>query len=205
MLLLGGSALAGCSHQVLTFFFTGVPEPGQPEAARIDTSQARRDGRERVRPNPDFEHGPYGAGSCRLCHQGAGGSASGRPQSVAVIGAGGVSPRLVQPLAELCVGCHSDRHSPGARRAATWLHGPVANGACTVCHSPHRTGQRYMLLEDNGSALCAQCHGADDLQQTPQHAADPAAECTACHNAHAGQDRFLLKADYDERSRFSEG
>ena len=189
VLLLGALALAGCSHQVLTFFFTGVPEPGQPEAAGSEAPEARRDSRSRVRPNPNFAHGPYGARSCGSCHQGA----------------AGVSPRLVQPLAELCVGCHSDRHFPGGRPVATWLHGPVANGQCTACHNPHQTVRRYMLLKDDGPALCGQCHGAAELQQTPQHVADPAAECTTCHNAHLGRDRLLLKADYDERSRFGGG
>ncbi len=203
LLLLGALALTGCSHQVLTFFFTGVPEPGQQPAAETETSAARRDGP--VRRNPYFTHGPYGAGSCGFCHKGARNSAFGQPVSTGAAGVRGVSPSLVQPLAELCVGCHSDRHSPGGQPAATWLHGPVANGQCTACHSPHKSTQRYLLLKDNGPALCGQCHSAADLQQTPQHAADPLAECTGCHNAHAGQDRLLLKADYDERSRFDQG
>ena len=198
LLLLGALTLAGCSHQVLTFFFTGVPEPGQEAVSGTENAVARRDARKRVRLNPNYAHGPYGAGSCESCHLGAAKSASGQLSSSATV----VSPRLVQRKTELCVGCHSDQHSPREDPGATWLHGPVANGECTACHSPHQSARPYLLLQDNGPALCGQCHSAEDLQRTALHAANPTAECTGCHNAHAGRDRFLLKADYDERSRF---
>jgi predicted CXXCH cytochrome family protein len=191
-LLLGALALTGCTYQVRAFFFTGVPEPGQQEVVEDDSSAVQRDSRDRVRSNPNFVHGPYGAGSCSLCHEGAGSSTFTQTGSAESAPPQSVSPRLVQPLAELCVGCHSDRHSPRGGAATTWLHGPVANGECTACHSPHQTAQRYMLLEDNGPALCGQCQ-------------DPAAECMGCHNAHSGQSPLLLKADYDERSRFDQG
>jgi hypothetical protein len=40
ILLLTFVVLPGCSHQVLTFFFTGVPEPGQ-----VRTSEASEPGK----------------------------------------------------------------------------------------------------------------------------------------------------------------
>ena len=58
LLLLGAGGMAGCSHQVLTFFFTGVPEPGQEGAAKTEVSAARSEDTEIVLKNPNFAHGP---------------------------------------------------------------------------------------------------------------------------------------------------
>lgn len=194
-------ALPGCSHQVLTFFFTGVPEPGQEEVAADSTVTPRK--RERVRRSSSFAHGPFGAGSCDLCHQSRGGSVFSQPDGSAVsTDSRSVSPRLVQPLVELCVGCHSDHRPTATKASGLWQHGPVANRQCTVCHSPHQSARRFMLLKNSNVAMCGQCHSGSDLRLTPQHADDPTAECTECHNPHAGKSPLMLKGEYDERSRF---
>lgn len=204
LLLLISLALPGCSHQVLTFFFTGVPEPGQEDAAALD-SAVKPKKRVRVVKSSGFVHGPYGAGSCNLCHQSAAGSVFGQQATAATSeDSRRISPRLLQPLAELCVGCHSEHQPSAARVVGLWQHGPVANQQCTVCHSPHKSNRRYLLLANSNVAMCGQCHSNSDLRHTPQHSDDPTAECTGCHNPHSGQNRFLLKAEYDERSRFDE-
>ena len=186
-------ALPGCSHQVLTFFFTGVPEPGQEQVADSTVKPVKR--KQRVIKSNQFAHGPYGAGSCNLCHQSLSGSVfSQQVTAIASTDSRKISPRLAQPLAELCVGCHSDRQPSAAKSRGLWQHGPVANQQCTVCHSPHKSGRQYMLLADSNVAMCGQCHSSSDLRHTPQHTDNPAAECNSCHNPHTGQNRFLLKA-----------
>ncbi len=203
LLLLVAFALPGCSHQVLTFFFTGVPEPGQEQIADSTVKFAKR--KQRVSKSNQFVHGPFGAGACNLCHQSLSGSVFGQQATAtATADSRRISPRLVQPLAELCIGCHSDHHPSAVESLGLWQHGPVANQQCTDCHSPHKSSRQYMLLEDSNVAMCGQCHTSSDLRHTPQHTDNPAAECTSCHNPHAGQNRLLLRAEYDERSRFDE-
>lgn len=204
LLLVVALALPGCSHQVLTFFFTGVPEPGQEDTAAVTADPAaKRQERVRVRISYSFVHGPVGANRCNLCHQSRGGNVFSQPGGSAVpVDARSISPRTVQPLAELCLGCHSDHGPNAARETGLWQHGPVANQQCTVCHSAHKSARRFLLLESSNVEMCGRCHSSGDLRHTPQHAVNPAVECTDCHNPHAGKSPSMLKEEYDERSRF---
>ena len=80
LLLVVALALPGCSHQVLTFFFTGVPEPGQEDTAAVTADPAaKRQERVRVRISYSFVHGPVGANRCNLCHQSRGGNVFSQP------------------------------------------------------------------------------------------------------------------------------
>ena len=203
LLLLVAIGLLGCSHQVMTFFFTGVPEPGQEQVADSTVKPVKR--KQRVIKSNQFAHGPYAAGSCNLCHQSLSGSVFDQQVTAAAsTNPRKVSPRLLISLGDLCVGCHSDQQPSAARSLGLWQHGPVANRLCTVCHSPHKSSRQYMLLADSNAAMCGRCHSSIDLRHTRQHTDNPAAECTRCHNPHAGQNRFLLKTEYDEWSRFDE-
>ncbi len=198
-LLLG---LVACSHQVLTFFFTGVPEPGQAEETLVEQlAESEKPGKNvRVTIDTDFAHGPFGAGACNLCHQSRVGSVfSQERSSTPVTNERQVSPRLAYPLAELCVGCHGDKQPSAAQSAGLWQHGPVANGLCTVCHNPHKAPRQYMLLADNSTVLCGQCHSKNDLRHTRDHNQAETNECSDCHNPHVGKSRFLLRAEHDER------
>lgn len=206
LLLLTALTAAGCSHQVLTFFFTGVPDPGAEqadEAAQTATLAATSAGAPKRTPRvlkiDDFVHGPFGAAACNLCHLDPG------KRNVSASAARS-TPRpgqqLAYPLETLCAGCHSEKAATAVAASGLWQHGPVANGWCTSCHNPHKTRRQYMLTLNTNVAMCGQCHAPAALQQTSQHASNPAADCLGCHNPHAGRSRFLLKAEYDERERF---
>lgn len=201
-------ALAGCSHTVLSFFFTGVPEPGVEQAGRMEQSGAlaaastRAPGRQiRVAQLNDFLHGPFGAVACTLCHLDPANRSVGGPTDRSRPLPG---QQLAYPMESLCVGCHSEKAAAEVAAQGLWQHGPVANGWCTSCHNPHKTKRQYMLLQENNVAMCGQCHSPQSLRHTPRHAANPATECTDCHNPHAGRSRLLLRADYDERQQFGD-
>ncbi len=198
--------VAGCSHGVLTFFFTGVPEPGAEQVGEtgqselVTTASAKAPRRQvRVAQIKDFLHGPFGAVACTLCHLD---NANRKVGTAPARSKPRPGQQLAYPIETLCVGCHSEKAAAQVASQGLWQHGPVANGWCTSCHSPHKTRRQYMLLQENNVAMCGQCHSTQALQRTPQHAGDPAVECTDCHNPHAGRDRLLLRAEYDERRRF---
>ena len=219
-LLVAAAAVSGCSqaarHDVLTFFFTGVPEPGE-EAARAKQARAdaltpaeiRKKRREAkfLKQVRFFKHGPYGAGQCERCHA----TAASKPfrtgkaevSDNAVSQTVNVGLRLAFPQEELCVSCHSEKSREMAEANGLWQHEPDTKGWCTACHSPHKSKRQYMLLKANNVELCTQCHSINDLQLTAEHKQDPAADCITCHNPHVGKSPFMLKAEYDEWQGFS--
>lgn len=211
----------GCStearHEVLTFFFTGVPAPG---AEQSDVKETKKTGeaapatkprrREFFQEPQFFAHGPYGAGQCDKCHA-VTTSKPFRTEAAGAITAApaaerkSIGPRLAAPLKELCLTCHGDKAYAVAQAQALWMHGPVAEGWCVACHSPHRSERQYMLLGKNNVELCTGCHRKPDLLQTAAHQKEPEADCLACHNPHSGRSASLLKAQHDEWRGYGEG
>ena len=218
LLLVFGAGITACSqnsrYQVLTVFFTGVPDPNAvAEEKRALASQngdqapAVRQRRQPEIQTPFFVHGPFGAGQCELCHA----TTASKPfrsgmeeiSEAATATTQSIGPRLAFPLEELCVTCHSEKSAEVAKANGLWQHGPVANGWCTTCHSPHKAARQYNLLEDNNVELCTQCHSQEDLLITEEHRKEPSTNCITCHNPHVGENSYLLKAEYDEWSGMS--
>ncbi|GMQ89344.1 MAG: hypothetical protein BMS9Abin09_0818 [Gammaproteobacteria bacterium] len=215
-LLITAAAVSGCSqttrHDVLTFFFTGVPEPGEEAAseARADATTAvakKRKKRKLLNQSPFFVHGPYGAGQCESCHSTTASklfrTSMVRGSDASVSRAVDSGPQLAFDREDLCVTCHSEKNPEVTKANGLRQHGPATTGWCTSCHSPHKSKRQYMLLKANNVELCTQCHSFNDLQLTVEHKQDPAADCIACHNPHVGKSPFLLKAEYDEWQGFS--
>lgn len=208
--------LTGCDrytrHQVLTFFFTGVPsleEEGKmvkkeiPQEKRGEDKNKKSRGILLLEQPRVFAHGPYGAGECYRCHD-VGDPRGFRPVAEKMgtllpnrIGIES-SGRLVAKAEELCSSCHDYKTNSFAYPQGMWVHGPVSQGKCTTCHSPHNTKYRYMLWKESSRELCGQCHEDHVLQMTSAHQKEPKAECISCHNPHLGKTRLLLKADYKE-------
>lgn len=221
-LLMAAVVLAsGCAaetrHKVLTFFFTGVPAPGEEPAkgkeAEIPaaTTQARQRARREffVEP-PFFAHGPYGAGQCEKCHAVTASKpfrteAAEASKAAAAPERRSIGPRLAVPLRELCTTCHAEKAYLVAQAKGLWMHGPVATGWCVTCHSPHRAMRPYMLLGKNNVELCTGCHRKPDLLLTAAHQKEPEADCLSCHNPHEGKNSFLLKAQHNEWQVYEEG
>ncbi|MEO8197111.1 MAG: cytochrome c3 family protein [Thermoanaerobaculia bacterium] len=171
---LGALALsAGCStakhHRVLSFFFDGVPEPGAVVVSAAPAVQASV-GRKLVQTG---EHGPYAAKLCDSCHDSKAASA------------------LVVPAEELCLRCHQF----GAAKA--YVHGPLASGGCLVCHDPHQSPNRYLLVSAS-DGFCLDCHDRAALSTIgeaggPNGHGGEAANCTDCHEAHMSDRKYLLR------------
>jgi predicted CXXCH cytochrome family protein len=87
------------------------------------------------------------------------------------------------PREQLCLQCHVFPHS-----ATDYVHGPLAAGGCTVCHEPHSSPNRYLLVSDS-EAFCFHCH---DRERMRDHAGGEP-RCTSCHDAHMSAKKFLLR------------
>jgi predicted CXXCH cytochrome family protein len=158
---------AGCSsakhHRVLSFFFDGVPEPQVAVASAAPEVQASV-GRQLVRPG---EHGPFAAKLCDSCHDSKATNA------------------LVVPAEQLCLRCHA----LGVTK--TYVHGPLASGGCLVCHDPHRSPNRYLLVSAS-DGFCLHCHDRQGLSAAAGHVGEDA-NCTDCHEAHMSDRKYLLR------------
>ncbi len=207
------AALAGCTYQVRTFFFTGVPEPGQEEERKVgvtvnekrtqvQNSRAERKRQARLsRLQQKFAHGPYAADRCEACHVTSGGKLIRGEDGSISTSKRVVNQRLAYSEKELCLGCHSDKRAAAARERDLWQHGPAANKICTACHNPHASTRRFMLRKETDEQLCGQCHSADSFHRGQAHTA-AVSGCTDCHNPHMGRSSLLLRTDYDERQGF---
>lgn len=223
ILIMAGLALNSCSpetrYEVLTFFFTGVPPPGEDEKP-VEAAQASAGGlaaaRERqakfkearmvhLRRPLAWIHGPFAANECSKCHA-LGASkkftAAFGDSGVGAIG-GGVGPRLVMPIEELCISCHSEKGTETADKRGLRLHAPVASGFCVGCHSPHQSQRQFMLLAADNVGLCAQCHDATELRdRSARHRKEgdggKIADCLECHNPHEGRTAMILRSEHDE-------
>jgi len=173
MLAVGLAALLACSscspekrYETLSFFFDGVPRPGE-EAPRQRQRGKKRQQHAAAVPAVRG-HGPYLAKMCDACHQKRGNN------------------KLILPVEKLCLNCHvldiGKKHT----------HGPLAAGGCNICHAPHGSGRPFLLVSDR-TQFCFYCHNEAEVGGREVHKAMGDAECTDCHNPHSSDNDFLLR------------
>ena len=109
----------------------------------------------------------------------------------------GVHPPIPTPGDEACVGCHQPIVTH------TVLHGPVAAGACSICHSVSSADGRIRVALNGGATvarvttICLTCHEdiAERLKQKHVHAPVTGGACTTCHDPHGSEFRYQLPAE----------
>lgn len=218
--------LCGCSrqarHDVLTFFFTGVP-PLEEEATTAgqagvktaaDTRQQKpveRSEKQQKPPQPQYySHTVWLEGQCDACHQSKnlytfqstrpGGATPGQR----VFFSGGGMPGELKSVADkLCSGCHIDKTALRAIRDRLWLHNPIAKGECLACHDPHQS-KFSGVLHKPAEQICQTCHSSASLAALSLHPVD-GRPCLECHNPHMGRDRILLRKVYQEQKQPVDG
>jgi predicted CXXCH cytochrome family protein len=102
-------------------------------------------------------------------------------------------PSLVKTRTETCGQCHMDKREP-----FVYEHPAAKVDGCVVCHNPHGSANRMLLVRREGRQLCLQCHtGFHLLTQAPHGRLgfQTSGECTRCHVAIHGSnsDRYLLR------------
>ena len=182
------ASISGCSrqtkHEVLTFFFTGVPpleeekkaETKEGKAGEIPTTEKKVVSKAKL-----FSHTPYRLRMCDQCHRTSAYFGrfrkKGPPRTVST--GRGSAGLLVVPLKELCVKCHKYMSTSSVFKEGLWLHAPAAQGNCTICHGPHQTEYPNVLLVKLDK-MCTQCHSEGFMMDSADHR--KSTECLSCHN-----------------------
>ena len=177
LILLFVSCTPQTRYRVLSFFFDGVPPPGQNKEVKkqvqktdsLKLAQSKKTNKNNRQEIQQFFHPPFADRECATCHDMSGGN------------------RLTTPLPDLCFECHDD-----FRQEIAKLHGPVESGACTTCHHPHVSKNQYLLVR-TGQKLCLYCHDIRDVKKNEVHEDIEDTPCTECHYAHGGDEVPFLK------------
>ena len=160
-------------HEALTFFFDGVPPPGQ-EGLQIESLDPNSPELAQTAQAPTwYVHEPRK--DCSICH----GKRKQRGFSSQIY--------LNSPVPKLCYNCHADYTA-----SAPFVHGPVAVGQCLFCHNPHKSKIEHLLIAPE-PGLCYQCHDIDTIELIAAHLPKQLSSCTDCHDAHTSSTKALLK------------
>ncbi len=153
-------------------------EMAVPRAGKTSGEKEKGGKRPEKGPSTSFQRGsihkPF-AESCLSCHQPHGG----KTKSFLKFKSPGAS----------CTKCHPEVGMKGRK-----VHGPVAVGACVVCHSPHFSKQPALLLK-KPTELCFSCHEDKRVEMKKAVSVHQAVKdgCTGCHAPHESNDPNLLK------------
>lgn len=129
-----------------------------------------------------YLHGPLAANECKVCH---------------IIGEKDSPPQqhdlsLFKQGSSLCYACH-EKFEQFLRDKIQHL--PVEEGECLVCHDPHQSNNKFLLMEDSLPVLCFYCHEDNMTKQKFVHGPVAAGDCVVCHNPHASKNEFLLESN----------
>ncbi len=173
--------LAGCSaevrYPVLTFFFDGVPPPGAAAASRVAVNPLALEQRGVVSQPTGYRHTPFARGQCNGCH----------PETRSLF----LGEEKRQGL---CFTCHEHDKFKAQLEAYAFVHGPAAAEACQVCHDPHESLYKGVVVSPDPK-LCRDCHDILTGSSAPFHHSAIKNECLPCHDPHGGANRFFVKED----------
>jgi predicted CXXCH cytochrome family protein len=168
---------SACNRQVLKFFLDGVDDPTDKivseksdsvEVAGVTQKDFWKEDSGYVELNQSI-HPDYQSKRCNKCHNAS------------------QSNNLVKNQSELCYMCHKK----------FWdiypvLHGPVAAGFCTSCHTSHHSKYKS-LLKLSIREICQHCHLPGDVAKNKEHEKISDILCVECHDSHGGENMYLLK------------
>lgn len=124
-----------------------------------------------------FVHGPIAAGECTACH-GTSKKHKDNPKRNKF--------GKVKDIEKTCYSCHEKF------KTKKFIHVPVQDGECLVCHDPHGSPNKFQLVAKGGK-LCFECHDEELVSGEFVHGPAAVGGCIACHEPHT--------ADYEKGLR----
>ncbi len=91
---------------------------------------------------------------------------------------------ISRPEDSLCYRCHNKKDDK------KFVHGPLAGGACAVCHEPHGSRNAFFLKDDT-RVLCISCHDQSSSRTHVLSAKNK--KCEKCHNPHSSEEANFLR------------
>lgn len=166
-ILLNGQKVAGIA-QVGKAFTGSLPLVAGKNRIAVRSGSEQREITLTSRPKETVGiyryHPPVVEGGCKECH----------PRGVG---------RTAAVEAQLCRSCHDPKD------VAKILHGPIGAGQCTVCHDPHGSSRKGMLVAE-ARELCVSCHDQNRSRAHLERSGER--PCTECHDPHGSGKQYLL-------------
>ncbi|HUJ29438.1 MAG TPA: cytochrome c3 family protein [Myxococcales bacterium] len=95
---------------------------------------------------------------------------------------------LTRQVQDVCFKCHTKFDE-----LYKFQHGAAKLGDCAVCHDPHSSNNKALLVSDKINQVCFTCHQDDATKQAWVHKPILSDKgCTSCHDAHGGDFKFNL-------------
>lgn len=172
-------------HNLLTTFFDGVPDlPSVDELCeenmedlfnkyyeeKLKDSMMGASEADKPKTETDrSEHRPWKEKNCKGCHDFK------------------AESKLLTSKKEICYLCHKNFIQ------GTFVHGPVAVGACLACHDPHSSANPS-LLRLPLKEICFKCHREERLAaKMHEKIISRGMLCVDCHDPHSRNMRYFLK------------
>lgn len=92
---------------------------------------------------------------------------------------------MADEMPGLCFLCHEQYEKSN-------IHAPSEMGECLMCHSPHGSPNKALLIKAPQSALCAECHDMEMTEGTIKHKPVAEGSCTGCHDPHQSDNSALM-------------
>lgn len=113
--------------------------------------------------------------------------------------------KLEKPLMESCLVCHRKLDPEVAQQIehSKVPHKPVAEGKCTICHTPHSTNYKKQLNKPL-KEICYECHPKikkNISESLFKHGPVRTDDCAQCHLVHGSSHKELLRSNFS--SKFS--
>ena len=101
---------------------------------------------------------------------------------------------LAEEMPSLCFICHEDN-------TKKYTHPPAEVGECLMCHSPHSSDNKGLLMSSPQATLCADCHDMSITEKQVKHKPVAEGTCSSCHDPHQSEFSKLLKAEKSQLCR----
>lgn len=123
----------------------------------------------------EFKHGPFAEQTCIQCHN---------PHGTEY------KNFVLDVRAQLCFRCHAESADMVAQ--GDYVHFPVTQGECLLCHEHHESNLAYHLKRNSILELCLGCHNKSIIEHEVMHEPVREGDCNACHSPHVSKFKGLL-------------